>query len=273
MESFVRTSESILSIRPWTDKYPNLAAGFTTKDGGISRGYFHSMNPAFHVNDLADDVVSNRRILAERIQVPAEKWVGAEQTHETNIVKITASEAGLGALDYATALKQTDGMYTKENGILLTLLFADCVPVFFFAPKHHLVGAAHAGWKGTVGGISKAMVEKWTRVEGIPAEDIYVAIGPSICPKCYMVDKKIIDLLKVILEEETKTAYNQITESQFSLDLKKANALILHKSGILNENIITSELCTSCDETLFFSHRRDSGKTGRMMGFIGFKEE
>ena len=90
MESFVRTSESILSIRPWTDKYPNLAAGFTTKDGGISRGYFHSMNPAFHVNDLADDVVSNRRILAERIQVPAEKWVGAEQTHETNIVKITA---------------------------------------------------------------------------------------------------------------------------------------------------------------------------------------
>ena len=52
MESFVRTSESILSIRPWTDKYPNLAAGFTTKDGGISRGYFHSMNPAFHVNEF-----------------------------------------------------------------------------------------------------------------------------------------------------------------------------------------------------------------------------
>ena len=69
------------------------------------------------------------------------------------------------------------------------------------------------------------MVEKWTRVEGIPAEDIYVAIGPSICPKCYMVDKKIIDLLKVILEEETKTAYNQITESQFSLDFKEGKCV------------------------------------------------
>ncbi|WP_455661891.1 peptidoglycan editing factor PgeF [Pradoshia sp.] len=273
MESFVQTSESILSIIPWVEKFPNLAAGFTTKDGGVSKGHFSSMNPAFHVHDLADDVVRNRKIAAERIHVPAESWVGAEQTHETNIAKITAKQAGLGALDYASALKQTDGMYTRESGVLLTLLFADCVPVFFFAPKHHLVGAAHAGWKGTVGGISKAMVEKWTRVEGVPVEDIYAAIGPSICPKCYMVDKKIIDMLELILEEETKTAYNQITDTQFALDLKKANALILRKSGILNENIITSEFCTSCDESLFFSHRRDKGKTGRMMGFIGFKEE
>ena len=127
--------------------------------------------------------------------------------------------------------------------------------------------------EGNSWGISKAMVEKWTRVEGVPLEDIYAAIGPSICPKCYMVDKKIIDLLALILEDETKTAYNQITDTQFALDLKKANALILRKSGILNKNIITSGLCTSCDESLFFSHRRDKGKTGRMMGFIGFKEE
>lgn len=273
MEPFVQTSESILSITPWIADCPSLAAGFTTKHGGVSKGPFHSMNPAFHVHDLADDVVRNRKIVANSIHMPAERWAGAEQTHETNIAKITAEEAGLGALDYDTALKRTDGMYTSESGILLTLLFADCVPVFFFAPKHHLVGAAHAGWKGTVGGISAAMVEKWTKVEGVPVEDIFVAIGPSICPKCYMVDKKIIDLLELILEEETKTAYNQITDTQFALDLKKANALILRKSGILKENIITTRFCTSCDEQLFFSHRRDKGKTGRMMGFIGFKEE
>ena len=273
MESFVQTSESILSIRPWTEGHPNLVAGFTTKNGGVSKGHFSSMNPAFHVQDVAGDVVSNRKILAERIRVPAERMVGAEQTHETNIAKITAEHAGSGALDYVSALKQTDGLYTRERGVLLTLLFADCVPVFFFAPKHSLIGVAHAGWKGTVGGISKAMVEKWTRVEGVPLEDIYAAIGPSICPKCYMVDKKIIDLLALILEDETKTAYNQITDTQFALDLKKANALILRKSGILNKNIITSGLCTSCDESLFFSHRRDKGRTGRMMGFIGFKEE
>lgn len=273
LEPFVQFSESFMSIKGWKDWQPNLLAGFTTKNGGISDFPFQSMNTAFHVFDLDGKVIENRRILADQLHFPVERWVGAEQTHEASILKIDKSHAGLGALDYKTALKATDGLYTKESGILLTLCFADCVPVYFMAPNHHLIGIVHAGWKGTVAGIGSSMIDIWRQVEGVQPEEIYAAIGPSICQNCYTVDKKVINYLEVILEEQTKTAYNQITENQYQLDLKLANALILQKAGILPENIMTTGFCTSCDDSYFFSHRRDEGKTGRMLGLIGWKEE
>ncbi len=273
LEPFVQYSESFLSIKEWENKHPNLLAGFTTKTGGISDFPFHSMNTAFHVFDQDEKVKENRRILGDQLHFPVERWVGAEQTHEASIVKIEDSHAGLGSLDYQTALKATDGLYTKNSGILLTLCFADCVPVYLIAPRHHLIGIVHAGWKGTVAGIGSSMVEIWGQVEGVQPEEIYAAIGPSICQNCYTVDKKVINNLEVILEEQTKTAYNQITENQFQLDLKRANALILQKAGILPEKIVTTNFCTSCDDSYFFSHRRDEGKTGRMLGVIGWKEE
>jgi YfiH family protein len=273
LEPFVQTSESFLSIKDWNERHPDLLAGFTAKNGGVSEFPFQSMNTAFHVNDMDKKVRENRRILANQIHFPVETWIGAEQTHESTIRKIDKEHAGLGSMDYQTALKATDGLYTKENGLLLTLCFADCVPVYFIAPTHHLVGIVHAGWKGTVAGISSSMVRIWEQAEGVQPNEIYAAIGPSICQNCYTVDKKVINLLEVILEEQTKTAYNQITENKYQLDLKIANALILQKAGILPENIMTTNFCTSCDDSYFFSHRRDQGKTGRMMGLIGWKEE
>ena len=273
MEPFIQNCESFLSIKDWNDRYPNLLAGFTTKNGGVSEFPFQSMNTAFHVHDLDEKVKKNRHILANQLRFPVEKWVGAEQTHEASIVKIDNRYAGLGALDYNSALKATDGLYTKESELLLTLCFADCVPVFFMSPEHRLIGIVHAGWKGTVAGISKSMVDIWERTEGVQPKEIYAAIGPSICQNCYTVDKKVINYLEVILEEQTKTAYNQITDNQFQLDLKLANALILQKAGVLPENIMTTDFCTSCDDSFFFSHRRDEGKTGRMMGLIGWKGE
>ena len=273
MEPFIQTFESFLSIKNWNDQFPNLLAGFTTKNGGLSKFPFHSLNTAFHVNDEDETVRKNRRKLADQLQFTVENWVGAEQTHETSILKVDSRSAGLGALDYETALKRTDGLYTKESDVLLTLCFADCVPVFFMVPDRRLIGIVHAGWKGTVDGISKSMVDIWKRVEGVQPEQIYAAIGPSICQECYTVDKKVINRLEVILEEQTKTAYNQIKEDQYQLNLKLANALILQKAGVLPENIMTTDFCTSCDHSFFFSHRRDQGKTGRMMGLIGWKGE
>lgn len=273
MEPFVQTSESVLSIQPWIEKYPSLIAGFTTKNGGVSEKPFVSMNTAFHVFDREDKINQNRQILAEHIQMEVSNWIGCEQTHEYFIKKVGREQIGVGAKDYQSALKHTDGLYTNETDVLLTLCFADCVPIFFFAPKYHLVGMAHAGWKGTVSGIGLRMVQEWMEKEGVQPDEILAVMGPSICQNCYTVDKKVIDLLEEILEEQTKTAYNQITESQFQLDLKLANELILRKAGLPPENISTTAYCTSCDHSLFFSHRRDRGKTGRMMGMIGWRKE
>lgn len=271
MEPFAYKHQSYFSIENWMEQYPGLVAGLTTKKGGTSTGDYENFNLGFHVGDQLQAVCSNRNQLANLIQFPLTSWVGAEQTHDTEIRKITEVDRGKGSDSYDSAFRATDGFYTNEEGVLLTLCYADCVPLFFISPKHHMIGAAHAGWKGTVNEIARKMVEKWGE-EGIPPNQIFAAIGPSICEKCYIVNDYVINFVENILEDVDKKPYNTIKEGQYSLDLRELNKIILLKAGVPEKNIQMTKLCSSCDQSEFFSHRRDQGKTGRMLSYIGWKE-
>ena len=94
-----------------------------------------------------------------------------------------------------------------------------------------MIGTAHAGWKGTVGQIAKEMIIAWGR-EGINPQQILVAIGPSICEKCYIVDKHVINLVENTLEDVEILPYNLINDGQYSLDLREVNRQIIIKSGV-----------------------------------------
>lgn len=271
MEPFVLSNQSFLTIENWMNTYPGLVAGMTTKHGGVSKGCFESLNLGFHVRDDLQDVCSNRQILASLLDFPITYWTGAEQIHDVQIRKLTKQDRGKGANSYESAFSGTDGFYTNEEGILLTLCFADCTPLFFLAPNAKMIGAAHAGWKGTVGQIAGRMVDEW-KAEGIKPEEILVTIGPCICEKCYIVDDRVINLVENILEDVDRKPYNQIIEGQYALDLKELNKIILLRSGVPEQNIYITQYCTSCDHELFFSHRRDRGSTGRLISFIGWKE-
>ncbi|MFD9624398.1 peptidoglycan editing factor PgeF [Peribacillus muralis] len=271
-EPFVLLDDQYMFIDSWRQQNLQLVAGFTTKNDGVSSGDFQSLNTGFHVGDRLQDVQENRRILAGKLQFPLDGWVGAEQTHETQILKVTSPDGGRGATDYSSAFKATDGFYTKDRNMLLTMCYADCVPLYFLAPAHGMIGVAHAGWKGSVNGIGRKMIEAW-QSEGIKETEIFAVIGPSICSNCYVVDDKVIDLVQNLLEDNDEKPYNLISEGQYQLDLKRLNALILQKSGIPRSQIDITSYCTSCDSDLFFSHRRDKGKTGRLMSFIGWKED
>ncbi|QQZ08021.1 peptidoglycan editing factor PgeF [Heyndrickxia vini] len=269
-EPFEKKEEQYFIIENWNRLNSNLVAGFTTKNGGQSKNEFQQLNCGFHVGDALTDVQQNRQILASKLDFDINNWVGAEQTHDIQIVKVNDSQSGKGALDYQSSLKNTDGLYTDKNNTLLTLCFADCVPLYFFAPKYNMIGIAHAGWKGTVNGIGKEMVEKWTG-EGIPVEHIQAVIGPSICKDCYIVDNRVITKINKWMQPNTEMPYEEISPGQFKLDLRKLNQIILELSGVSPENIHITNFCTSCDRDEFFSHRRDHGKTGRMLSFIGMK--
>lgn len=270
MEPFVLQQESLFLIKNWTDQYKNLVAGITTKNEGFSKGAYHSLNLGFHVGDDLNDVCKNRQKAAEELGFPLEHWVGAEQIHEKHIQKITRADRGRGSDNYETSFKGTDGFYTDEKGILLTLCYADCVPLFFIAPERGMIGAAHAGWRGTVKQIAAEMVELWG-MEGIRPQQIFVAIGPSICKKCYIVDKRVIDLVQNILVDVEEKPYNLVKEDEYCLDLLDVNRLVLLKAGVPEENISLTGYCTSCNQDEFYSHRRDHGQTGRMLSFIGWK--
>lgn len=266
-EIFRPAGEALLMLNKW----PDVIAGFTTKQGGFSKPPFASFNLGLHVGDDASFVGRNRRKLAEQLSVPLEKWVCCEQTHDSRIEKVTVRDAGKGALRLETAIADTDGLYTKETGILLALCFADCVPLYFVAPKHGMIGLAHAGWKGTVKNIAGNMVRLWHEREGIPLEEIVIVIGPAIGSCCYVVDDRVVDAAQKVLGTGEVLPFREVSVGQYALDLKELNRLLLIKEGV--QHIQVSHYCTSCETNLFFSHRRDNGRTGRMMAFIGRKEE
>lgn len=271
MDPFVLKEKEYFFLPNWVQKFPDLTVGFSTKTGGNSQGHFESLNMGFHVNDTEKTVLGNRHILAQKLDFSVENWVGAQQTHEVNIKIITSLDKGIGASDYETAFEHTDGFITFQRGILLTLCYADCVPLYFLHPESKAIGIAHAGWKGTVGGIAQEMILKFQSY-GIKASQLLVAIGPSICENCYIVDDYVVSLVKNKLQGVEELPFNQVSPNQYRLNLKECNKQILKSAGVLPENIMTTNLCTSCNQEQFYSHRRDKGNTGRMISFIGWKE-
>lgn len=135
MEPFVLKNQSILTIESWCRQFPELVTGFTTKRGGFSTGDHKSLNLGFHVDDDALNVCSNREKVAELLKFPLNSWVGAEQIHDSILKKVTKADRGKGSNSYDNSFKGTDGLYTDEEGVLLTLCFADCVPLFLLLLK------------------------------------------------------------------------------------------------------------------------------------------
>ena len=269
MEIFKISQESLFTIVDW-EKDSSIVAGITNRLGGVSDFPKDSLNMAFHVNDEVEKVVANREKIANTLAFPLSKWVGAKQTHETNIHIVTLEDIGRGSVNYETSLEATDGLFTMEKDILLTLCFADCVPIFFKSKDNKAIGMAHAGWKSTVGLIAPKMIELFEK-NGIEKNDIDIVIGPSICQNCYNVNSNLINHVQKILDTNIIKPYNQLEEDQYLLDLKLVNKLLLLNVGIASEQIITTEYCTSCSNDLFFSHRKEKGHTGRIMSYIGMR--
>jgi YfiH family protein len=272
-EVFELRDKTHLTLTGWDQFLSGLTVGFTTNSGGFSSGNFTSLNLGLHVHDEPEVVRKNREVLAKALSFPMENWVFAEQIHSNRIIKATKTSCGKGVSSYMDGLTGCDGVYTSEKGIMLSLCFADCVPLFFMVPEKSLIGLAHAGWKGTVKDIAGEMIRMWQQNEGIDPKDIIVAIGPSIGGCCYVVDDKVISSIDKKVLENGPLPYKELSNGKYQLDLKLLNEHYLRNAGIDKDNILVSGYCTSCEEALFFSHRRDNGHTGRMLSFIGINEE
>ncbi|BCG60228.1 peptidoglycan editing factor PgeF [Paenibacillus sp. URB8-2] len=279
MEPFVQKSGSpaLFSLKPWTGPYSKITAGFTGRTGGAGRAPYESLNCAFHVGDIPEDVIKNRKMVAESLGFALEDWTCGEQVHGAEIAVVTADDKGRGSLDRSSAFVDTDGLLTDVPGVLLVSFYADCVPLFFHDPVAGAVGLAHAGWKGTVAEIALAMVRRMEDVYGSRKENIRGAIGPSIGACCYEVDDFVMDRVRsledslVREQESAESLYSPSTAhiSKMMLNLKELNRRIMIKAGILPTHIECTTWCTSCSHDLFFSYRKENGVTGRMASWIG----
>ncbi len=257
-------------IEEWENAFPHLTVGFSARN---KREDMNCRNYALHVGDQPEQVLSNRKELVSMLEMPFSAWTSSEQVHGVYVQSVNDGHRGNGRDSRETAFRDTDGMVTSEPDLLLTAYFADCVPLYFYAPDIDWIGIAHAGWKGTVGGIGQNVVARLREV-GANVEEIRAAIGPSIGSCCYEVDGRVIRPLGKKLSDAK--ALDEVAKGhvagRWQLDLKKANARILEKAGVKAKHILISKLCTSCDDSYFYSHRRDQGVTGRMVAWIGKKE-
>lgn len=263
---FHHRDESYRTLALWEEKY-RVKAGITTRNGGVSSDPYATLNVGFHVEDCEATVLHNRTIIARKLSIPLKNWVIGNQPHSTLIQKVTRKEAGKGATKFSTSIEGVDGLYTDVPELLLVSLYADCVPLYFYAEKHCLIGIAHAGWRGTIGMIGSKMVQAWQN-EGVALSEIKVVIGPSIRRCCYEVDDAVMSHV-TNLQLEDNCISDKKPNQRYMLDLPLLNKLLLVEAGVSEDAILISEDCTSCLNDQYYSHRKENGKTGRMMAYIG----
>lgn len=267
---YEKEPEVLLLHYPELEQIEEIGHCFTTRVGGTSKGMFSSMNLSFTRGDEREAVEENYRRLASALEVGYNKFVFSDQTHTTNIRKVTAKDAGKGLVkkrDYS----DVDGLITNEQGLVLSTFYADCVPLFFVDRKNHAIGLSHSGWRGTVARMGKVTVEAMKEAYGTRQKDLLCAIGPSICKDCYEVSEDVAEQFKQEFNEKSKELLIEKKDGKYQLDLWKANEIVLLEAGVPQTQILLPTLCTCCNEKMLFSHRASHGKRGNLGAFLYLK--
>jgi YfiH family protein len=238
----------------------------TTRSGGLSRGPYESLNLAYHAGDETDTVARNRKLLYEALGIPVSAVTVCEQVHGGDIAVVEAAGAGRGGLNQDTVIAGADGMVSRERGIALMVLVADCVPVFAVDSRKGAVGLAHAGWRGAVSRVTRNLVRAMEKSLGSDPADIVAAIGPSIGPCCYEVGEDVAADFRFAYGEPERVLAPGDEERKYMLDLWTAAELDLRESGV--REVIRSDVCTACQAGRFYSSREEGGTTGRFAAII-----
>ncbi len=238
-----------------------LTHGMTERTGGSSSAPFASLNLGLHVGDVEERVRENRERAAAASGMNLHHMVCAEQVHGSRVAVVTANDAGRGATVFSDAIAGVDALVTDEKELLLTLFFADCLPILFADDEHRAVAIAHAGWRGLAGGVIENTLKAMAAQFGSRPESVTAVIGPGIGPCCFEVGPEVA-------ENFPPSVLRQETQSKPHVDLPGDARLRLLAAGVTPEQIESADICTACHTERFFSHRRERGRTGRMGAFI-----
>jgi YfiH family protein len=223
---------------------PGAQAAFSTRIGGVSEPPYASLNIAVKTGDEPGRVADNRRRLAAALGLAPENVVMGRQVHGAELLWHEAQQDPQVYAEVVRSPHEVDAHATDQPGLVPLVMVADCLPVALSGPGG--VAMAHGGWRGLAGGI----LEK--AAESVGAEA--AAVGPGIGPCCYEVGAEVL---------ESFSDLDGVAKGRM-LDLPAVATALLERAGV--ERVEAAELCTSCNEELFFSHRRDGETTGRQAG-------
>ena len=247
--------------------------GFSTRRGGVS---IHPDTASLNLGlDFSDDEATVRRnlvLLGEAVGFDVATLVSVKQIHSDDVRTVTAAHAGLGY--DRTADFCCDGYVTRERGVTLGIRTADCVPILAAAiddtGEPYVIGAFHAGWRGSVAGIAAKGVRKMLAL-GARAEHIRIALGPSIGPCCFEIDGRALEIFIDCMGEE-RTARFVVPSSKrtgyYDADIHGINCAFLQDEGVDFSKIAKAGPCTCCRQDFFYSHRRNGTFRGSHLSVI-----
>lgn len=218
----------------------------TTRKGGVSKGSWAQLNLADHVGDDADDVAENREKVSRILAGGAAVYL-PKQVHGTDAI----------ALKGKTPECEGDVLIMSRPGLAGGILTADCLPIILADPVKKAVALIHAGRKGIFSSIIQKTVDEMKKNSGTDPADIVAGIGPGIRRCCYEVGEEVF--------EDGYEDYKRFWTTDGKLDMIFAAVNLLLEAGVSQRKIHDSEICTSCQDNVFFSHRKQKGKAGRFM--------
>lgn len=239
---------------------------FSTRHGGVSKGDCATMNLSFNRGEPREDTLKNYEILCGAENIKTENLVLSAQTHTNNVICVTKDDCGMGI--FKPTFSDVDGLITNQSGVALVTQYADCTPLVFCDPVKKVIATSHAGWRGTVKLIGKVTVEKMVKDFGCNPKDIIAGIGPCINKCCYEVDEPVYNEFVKIPFLNLQNILTEKPNGRYMLDLVEANRQILVNSGLLDENIDCSDICTNCNCEDLHSHRATGGKRGNLAAII-----
>jgi len=277
-----KNEENILELKEYGKlpllKYPLLEQTgivehcFTTRLGGVSEGVCSSLNLSFSRGDDPEAVMENYRRVAETFGKTVDDFVCTDQTHTTNVLRVGREHCGYGVTK-EKPYTDVDGLITNEPGVILSTFYADCVPLYFVDPVNKAIGLSHSGWRGTLGRMGQKTLDAMKEAFGTKPEDVYVAIGPSICQDCYEISEDVADYFYTEFSRYGNEILINKGNGKFQLDLWKTNEIVLREAGVLPEHLAVTNICTCCNSEILFSHRASQGKRGNLAAFLMLKED
>ncbi|MEK1929593.1 MAG: peptidoglycan editing factor PgeF [Pararhizobium sp.] len=257
---------------PWPVQSPLLSErtgramkhGYFTRAGGVSEGIYRGLNVGLGSNDERSNIHENRARVSA--------WFGAEPQKLATVHQIHSPDAIIVDGSYDGARAPADALVTATPGLVIGVLSADCGPVLFADAEAGVIGAAHAGWKGALGGVLESTIDAMISL-GARRENIIASLGPSISRRNYEVGSEFIERF---LEQDP--GY----ETFFAPSPRKGHAMFdlpgltikrLTEACVMAENL---DICTYADEERFFSYRRTTHRSepdyGRQISAISIRE-
>jgi len=251
-----------------------LVHAFSTRQGGVSRAPYATLNLGQSVGDDPEAVQENRWRFFGSFGIQPVQVVRVKQVHGDGV--LTVDEALASRRGFPSVLLdegyEYDALVTNLTDLALVVSTADCLPILIHDPVHRAVAAVHAGWRSTTKRIAARALVAMTAAYGTDSADCRVAIGPGIRGCCYEVGAAVTDAMAGVLPGWGAHAV-ATRPGHVRLDLAGVNRAVLEGAGVRPDRIADTGLCTACRTDVFFSHRAEKPRTGRMMNLILLRAE